>query len=112
FGIGAGFSNTTEDNNTFIGAASNGAEGITNATAIGAGTVVTRSNSVVLGNNADVGIGISAPQARLHIQGGHLLVGSPGMGIILRSPDGATCRLLTIDDAGATVLTSIVCPSP
>ncbi len=44
-------SNTTENNNTFIGASSNGAAGITNATAIGANAVVTQSNSAVLGNN-------------------------------------------------------------
>jgi hypothetical protein len=69
FGSSAGLSNTTENNNTFIGAFSNGAASITNATAVGADAVVTQSNSVVLGNNANVGIGTSAPQAKLHVQG-------------------------------------------
>lgn len=35
---------------------------------------------------------------------------SPGKGIILRSPDNLTCRLLTIDNAGALVLTAVTCP--
>ena len=69
FGLNAGQSNTTESNNTLIGANSNGAAGITNATALGANSVVTQSNSIVLGNNANVGIGTSAPQAKLHVIG-------------------------------------------
>jgi hypothetical protein len=68
-GYQAGLSNTTENNNTFVGTLSNGAAGITNATAVGAGAVVSQSNSVVLGNNANVGIGTSAPQAKLHVSG-------------------------------------------
>ena len=39
-----------------------------------------------------------------------LLVGSPGQGIILKSPDGATCKLLSIDNTGAVVLTAIAYP--
>ena len=68
-GSSSGLSNTNEFNNTFIGAFSNGAPSITNATALGANAVVTQSNSLVLGNNANVGIGISAPQAKLHVVG-------------------------------------------
>jgi outer membrane lipoprotein-sorting protein len=67
FGSSAGLSNTTENNNTFIGAFSNGVPGITNATAIGANALVSQSNSIVLGNNASVGIGTAAPQAKLHV---------------------------------------------
>lgn len=69
FGVNSGLSNTSGSNNTFIGALSNGAAGISNATALGANAVVTQSNSVVLGNNANVGIGTSAPQAKLHVTG-------------------------------------------
>src|SRR5581483_3980339 len=32
-------------------------------------------------------------------------------GIILKSPDGATCNRLAIDHAGALVLPAIACPS-
>ncbi len=47
---------------------------------------------------------------KLKIAGGNLLVGSPGQGIILKSPDGATCKLLSIDNAGAMVLAAVACP--
>jgi hypothetical protein len=66
----AGLSNSSENNNTFIGYQANGAAGITNATAIGANASVTQSNSVVLGNNVNVGIGPTSPLAKLDIQGG------------------------------------------
>ncbi len=52
---------------------------------------------------------IIAP-TKLKITGGDILVGSPGQGIILKSPGGATCKLLSIDNAGAMVLTAIACP--
>jgi hypothetical protein len=106
----AGLSNTTESNNTFLGANANGAAGITNATSVGANAVVTQSNSVVLGNNASVGIGSSAPKAKLHIEGGNVFVGGAGQGIILKSPDGATCRLLRIDNSGAMEIVVVACP--
>jgi hypothetical protein len=48
----AGLSNTIENDNTFLGYKTNGAAGITNATAIGANAVVTTSNTMVLGTNA------------------------------------------------------------
>jgi uncharacterized repeat protein (TIGR03803 family) len=47
---------------------------------------------------------------KLKVSGGDLLVGSPGQGIILKSPSGNTCRLLAIDNAGAMVLTAVACP--
>lgn len=45
----SGFSNTVESLNIFLGFQSNGAAGITNATAIGANASVTTSNTIVLG---------------------------------------------------------------
>ena len=50
-GFVAGQSNTTEEYNTFIGYRANGTAGITNATAIGANSVVTTSNTMVLGTD-------------------------------------------------------------
>lgn len=52
---------------------------------------------------------IAAP-TKLKITGGDILIGSPGQGIILKSPGGATCKLLSIDNAGAMVLTAVACP--
>jgi hypothetical protein len=61
-------------------------------------------------NTGHVGIGTSAPRAKLHVQGDSIYLGSAGQGIILKSPNGAVCRKLTIDNAGAIVLAAIACP--
>jgi hypothetical protein len=68
----AGYNNTTGTYNTFLGAyagyTSTGT--LTNATAIGYNTQVTQSNSVILGNGANVGIGTTAPTVKLDVVGG------------------------------------------
>lgn len=74
-GFFTGTNNTTGSFNTFLGAAS-GVSGanpnLTNATAIGANTTVSASNSMVLGNSSvKVGINTSAPSAKLHVVGGN-----------------------------------------
>jgi hypothetical protein len=82
----AGSSNTTGSLNTYIGSNADGSPSLTNATAIGAGAQVTQSNSVVLGNSANVGIGTSAPTNTLHVVGGLRLVdGQQGAGKVLVS---------------------------
>ncbi|MEM6698254.1 MAG: hypothetical protein AAF599_07645, partial [Bacteroidota bacterium] len=71
-GIGANAlsGNSTGSNNTAIGSSANvNASNLTNATAIGALASVDQSNALVLGNNADVGIGTSAPDEKLHVVG-------------------------------------------
>ena len=118
-GRDTGNGNVTGSNNTILGANANvGATNLSFATALGAGAVVSASNSLVLGGIAgvnggtdtNIGIGTTAPQARLDVRNGNILVGSPGQGIILKSPDGATCRLLSIDNMGALALAPIACP--
>jgi hypothetical protein len=42
--------------------------------------------------------------------GNNILVGTPGQGIILNSSDGAMCKLLSIDNAGAVALSTFACP--
>ena len=83
FGTQAGGRNVTGDSNTYLGRAADGTADISNATAIGANTQVTQSNSVVLGSIAgvngaaadtSVGIGTNAPQARLHVVGNVKLI--------------------------------------
>lgn len=120
FGSLTGFQNKTGTYNTSIGSfAGVGNDNLTNATAIGAHAQVSQNNSLVLGSinginfatsDTNVGIGTTAPQARLEVRNGNILMGSPGQGIILKSPDGATCRLLSIDNAGAMLLAPIACP--
>ncbi len=84
-GMRAGFDNTSGSYNLFLGydAGDNNKSGtfnicighnsylqfdsLTNATAIGAQSYVSASNSIVLGNNANVGIGTSAPAYQLQL---------------------------------------------
>jgi hypothetical protein len=57
--------------NTFLGTnASYGiATSISNSTALGANVTLTHSNTVILGNNANVGIGTTSPDAKLEVTG-------------------------------------------
>jgi hypothetical protein len=138
FGANAGQGNTTGNLNTFVGGNTGFDEpeatgdlnssfgnnarvssGVSNSTAIGASAKVEQSNSLVLGSingvngavaNTNVGIGTPAPKAKLEVTGGNILVGSPGQGIILKSPNSATCRLLSIDNAGGLTLVAVACP--
>ena len=57
--------------NTLIGTdASVGVDGLTNASAIGFGAVVSQNNSMVLGNSSvNVGIGTTSPQKKLSVVG-------------------------------------------
>ena len=95
FGTFAGLNNTTGSGNTFIGQGADFStsnptgnfntllgyltqvnSGVSNATAIGANAQVTQSNSLVLGNGANVGIGTTAPTSRLHVIGDGLFTGN------------------------------------
>ncbi len=68
FGFEAGALNLSGSNNTAIGyGASVGESDLSNATALGALATVSQSNSLVLGNNAKVGIGTGAPAFKLHV---------------------------------------------
>ncbi|HET9824637.1 MAG TPA: tail fiber domain-containing protein [Chitinophagaceae bacterium] len=69
-GVTALFSNYTGSNNTAIGfGADVTTDGLVNATAVGYNAKVGQSNSLVLGNGANVGIGTSSPQSMLHLTG-------------------------------------------
>lgn len=65
----AGINNRAGNNNVFIGkgATSPANTDLVNAVAIGAEALVSQSNSMVLGNNLNVGIGTSAPQTKLEV---------------------------------------------
>jgi hypothetical protein len=71
----------TGSNNTALGVAANVTAGLFNATAMGANAQVTQSNSLVLGGSGvRIGIGNTAPQAKLHITDGstNMFFGSAG----------------------------------
>jgi hypothetical protein len=108
-GTDAGLSNTTESNNTFIGSFSDGAATVVNATALGYQAQVTRSNSLVLGTaDTNVGIGTTAPEAKLHVAGGSIYIANPNS-LIITSPNG-TCWFITVSDAGALSSIAVACP--
>lgn len=64
--------------NTLIGLSASAAPNLTNAAAIGANSAVSASNSMVLGgtgaNSVNVGIGVTAPEDKLHIDRGSLKI--------------------------------------
>ena len=69
-GINSLETNTSGTNNTVLGTQADVASGgLSNATAIGAQAIVGESNALVLGNNANVGIGTSTPSAKLDLVG-------------------------------------------
>ena len=68
-GTAAAAASTTNTENTIIGANATVAAGITNATAIGANAGVGQSNSLILGNSVNVGIGTGTPTAKLDVVG-------------------------------------------
>ncbi|RIV21220.1 bZIP transcription factor [Fibrisoma montanum] len=106
-GFESGRANSGGINNTFVGfRADAGAPGLQNATAIGNNARVLASNAVVLGNEANVGIGVSAPTARLHVASGI----TNQSGIRLQNLTAASpapinsSKFLTVDASGNVVL--------
>ncbi len=67
-GFNTGGFTTSESLNTFIGSQASGTAGVTNAVAIGAGASVEQSNSIVLGNDAIVGVGIGTHKPVVMLQ--------------------------------------------
>jgi hypothetical protein len=60
---------------------------------------IERSNILaILGG--DVGIDTPNPKAKLHVDNGDIFISQPGRGIILKSPDGNRCSILTLDNNG------------
>ena len=105
-GINAGDTNTTGGSNTVVVAFADVASGnLTNAGAIGFEALATQDNSLILGSingvngaSADtfVGIGTSAPAAKLHVSGGAILLDN-NQGLFLKSTAGAQKRVLLGD---------------
>lgn len=88
-GYNALMGNTIGISNSAIGYGANVSQNnFINATAIGANAVVSASNCMVLGNNVNVGIGLSLPLHKLHVQGNAFISGTVT----------ASCGVLTCSD--------------
>lgn len=65
-------------------------------------------------NNAyfsgNVGIGTTAPGAKLGVSGGDIATKDAGKGLIVKTPDGSTCYRISVTNAGAVTSTSVACP--
>jgi len=82
-GASSGASLTSGNNNTALGYQADVSAGLTNATALGNQAKATTSNSMVLGSingvngagpDTNVGIGITAPTSKLHVNNGDVRV--------------------------------------
>lgn len=109
-GYESGRGNKYGVNNTFVGfRADAGASSLSNATAIGNNAKVTASNSLILGDGANVGIGNTAPKAKLEITTGS--AGVSGLRFTnLTNSTGASLtgqtKFLTVDTDGNVVMGS------
>lgn len=63
-----------------------------------------------IGADRTIGVGTSDPKAKLHVAAGNVYISDPGGGIILKSPNGTLCSLISLSDAGVLVPTMIACP--
>ncbi|QJW90983.1 hypothetical protein HNV11_17180 [Spirosoma taeanense] len=106
-GFESGKTNTGGITNTFVGfRADAGASGLQNAAAIGANARVTTSNALVLGSNVNVGIGTTAPTAKLEVVSS--TTNSSGLKLTqLTSASPASLnvsKFLTVDATGNVIL--------
>ncbi len=87
-------------NNTVIGEGASATSGLTNATALGAFSVVNQNNALILGNNADVGINTSTPARKLHVAGlttGVRFGGLSTGGSFVAAPAATTDKIMYAD---------------
>jgi parallel beta-helix repeat protein len=70
--------------------------------------VGVKHNGLIVGAG-NVGIGTTAPGAKLQVTGGDVYVTTIGTGLILKSPNGS-CFRLTVSDSGALSTAAVTCP--
>jgi hypothetical protein len=60
--------------------------------------------------NLNVGIGTQTPATKLQVAGGDMQTSDAGAGLIVKSPNGALCARIGIDNSGTIAATPVVCP--
>lgn len=58
----------------------------------------------------NVGIGTTAPGAKLGVSGGDITTKDAGKGLIVKTPNGSACYRLGVDNSGNVTSTSVACP--
>ena len=95
-----GQTNNGGSSNTYIGSGADGSAVLTNATAIGANASVTQDSSLILGDNAKVGIGTTAPAFDLDVVGDINFDGTLYNAGVPFSTGKLTCTPLHVGPAG------------
>lgn len=119
FAAGSGNSSAIDAFNVGTSGFTRGIHAVVSSTAGVAGLF---DNSANLGAGGDLIIGRTGTsgahvdQFRVDSGGDVLVLGNfhsatAGNGIILKSPDGVTCKRLGIDNLGAILLTTVTCPA-
>jgi hypothetical protein len=120
----AGNDNTTGSANTMVGAGADATvNNLSNATAIGFRAAVSQSNSLILGSingvnfgtaDTNVGIGTTAPSARVHVVGPSSAINAPvailqssGTQVPLSLRSGANEAIIRSDNGGNLVLATV-----
>jgi hypothetical protein len=67
-------------------------------------------NKVVITSTGRVGIGTVMPNSTLQVASGDIYTSAVGKGFIAKSPNGALCKRIGIDNLGNIVATPIICP--
>lgn len=70
---------------------------------------IERSERMRISEVGNIGVGTSAPKSKIHVTNGDVYIDNASKGVIMKSPDG-TCWRMTVDNAGAPVFTTVVCP--
>lgn len=103
-GLSAGNKNTKGTGITLLGANANvEQEGLANATAVGFNAIVAADNSLILGNEVNVGIGTNSPIAKLEVTGDILICGLNGLKI--SEGENATMGVVQLEKGSAEIQT-------
>ena len=70
---------------------------------------LTRTEKMRIDSEGNVGIGTQSPSSKVEVDNGDVYLNGIGNGVILTSPYG-NCWLVTVDNTGNIVSTSITCP--
>ena len=68
------------------------------------------SGDLIIDTAGKMGIGTTNPTAKLQVAGGDAYTSTAGNGLIVKSPDGAICKRIGIDNSGNIVATAVTCP--